>query len=146
MINLLRILAAVVLALTTSVGAEAQDSEHVLMDMQVWVTPPQGSGYCAQLEAGTFTAELQAVGQGSNGRGQPWPVEFSFYGYRGFDDPATIDTTVSSLAPTSVSAPLQGGGLYCFSLTNLVQVSANAPNAVTTQYWQGMNVRMTIQR
>jgi len=41
---------------------------------------------------------------------------------------------------------LQGGGLYCFSLTNLVQVSANAPNAVTTQYWQGMNVRMTIQR
>jgi hypothetical protein len=85
------------------------------------------------------------IGQGQDGRGRPWPVEFTFYGYRGADPGASMDTTISSLAATTVSAAVQGGGLYCFYLRNLVQVAPDPSNAERTQYWQGVNLRMAIQ-
>jgi hypothetical protein len=115
------------------------------MDMQVSLVPTQPDGFCALLEAGTLVVNLQAVSPGTDSRGRPWPVEFSFYGYRGFDEPATIDTTISSTVPTTVSAPLQGDNLYCFSLQNLVQVPQNAGNATLTQFTQPVSVRMSIQ-
>jgi hypothetical protein len=119
--------------------------EHVLVDMQVWLAPPQPQGYCVQLEPGTLSVQLEAVGHGEDGQGEPWPVSFSFYGYRGFDRPATIETTLSALGRVDASAHLQGGDLYCFFLQNLVPVSADASNAEITRYWQAVNVRMAIQ-
>jgi hypothetical protein len=129
-----------------SAFAQESPAEHVLVDMQVWLLPtPDGSGYCAQLGSGMLTVQLQAVGQGPDGQGQPWPVAFSFYGDRGFDVPATINTTISSLDAAVVTAPLKGGGLYCFSLRNTTNVPVNAPTSVIAQYSQGVNFRMSVQ-
>ncbi len=137
----------VLLVCCTSATIYGQESapEHVLMDMQVWLLPGAGDSSCAWLESGTLTVQLQAAKTDQGGPTQPWPVEFSFGGYRGGDEPATIDTTVSSLASTSTSVQLQGDRLYCFSFQNLVQVPANADMATRTQYWQPLNVRMAIQ-
>jgi hypothetical protein len=128
-----------------TIHAQESTPEHVLLDMQMWLLPGAGDGSCAWLESGTLTVQLQAVKPDQSGPAQPWPVEFSFAGYRGGDGPATIDTTLSSLAPTSTSVPLQGDRLYCFSVQNLVQVPADADMATRTQYWQPVNVHMAIQ-
>jgi hypothetical protein len=45
--------------------------EHVLVDMQVWLAPPQPQGYCVQLEPGTLSVQLEAVGHGEDGQGEP---------------------------------------------------------------------------
>ena len=85
-----------------------------------------------------MTARLQAAEPEQGGPTQPWPIEFSFGGYRGSDEPATIDTTISSLASTSTSVQLQGDHLYCFSFQNLVQVPANADMATSGSRRNGL--------
>lgn len=127
-----------------ALAEQAPTAERTLMDMQVWLVPPQSNGYCVELEGGTIVVDLQAVGQGSDGADAPWPVDFTFYGYRGFDATATIDTTLTTLEPTHVSQAVQAG-CYCVYLHNAVRVAPDASNAEVTRYWQGVEVRIRLQ-
>jgi hypothetical protein len=105
--------------------------------MTIRTTPPEFEGHCVELEAGTLTVDLQAMGEG-----ELQLLDFSFFGYRGLDRSADIGTTVTR-DPSSFSVQLTGG-LYCYSFQNRAVVPPGASIAEITNLGQYVAFRMMI--
>jgi hypothetical protein len=84
-----------------------------------------------------LTVTVQNVDEGSE-----LPVNFFLAGYRGADQDATIDATVSR-SPSTFGRIVQGGR-YCFYLTNLTRVPAEAGLATTTNFGQDISLWMAL--
>lgn len=106
-------------------------SEHVVMDMAIWVLPSQEEGHCIALEPGKLDITTQLIGPPP-----ARPTRFVFAGYSTSDItiPSPVEMTLTSATQTFTSR--LGGGLYCYELANLSPVPLNADRAAITALGQ----------
>lgn len=145
--TLLRILGATALVALLNLGPSPLPVEghertapgRVVMDMVIWAVPPAPAGHCIELEPGHLTVTVVTAGE----LGPVKPVGFALYGYRGTDPAVNLDLLIGSRTPESSVVPLKGG-LYCYTVTNLVPVEPSASMAELTTYGQEVGVQMVI--
>lgn len=116
---------------------QAQPTERVVADMLIRIVPQTANGHCLTLPPGQLTVSATLVGE------EPLRVvNFSFYGYRGLDRDASIDTLVSRTVGAFTTT--LSGGMYCYAFENRSAVSPTAGLAELTSFAQDVAFRMVI--
>lgn len=132
---------AAVLVLTLliwPVQAQTTPNERIVVDATIMALPGASDGLCMRLAAGQLTIRAALVNDGDL-----HPTSLWLTGYRGADPGAHVELPIGR-QESSVTVPLAGATLYCWSVDVTAPVSPTAGLAELTNYAQLVSLTITL--
>ncbi len=124
--------------LTWPAHAQTTPDQRVIFDATILALPGSPEGLCMRLAAGQLTIRAGLVNDA-----ELRPTSLWLAGYRGADPGAHVELPIGR-EESSVTVPLAGGALYCWSIDVTAPVAPDAGMAELTGHAQLVSLTMTL--